>query len=73
MNSNFWTKRKKQLLGALLVVVVGILVYFFFQHLGLLKTGLQSVLNILAPMVYGGIIAYLLDPLCTSWRRGCTG
>lgn len=70
MNSNFWTKRKKQLLGALLVVVVGILVYFFFQHLGLLKTGLQSVLNILAPMVYGGIIAYLLDPLCNKLEDG---
>lgn len=70
MNSNFWTKRKKQLLGTLLVVVVGILVYFFFQHLGLLKTGLQSVLNILAPMVYGGIIAYLLDPLCNKLEEG---
>lgn len=70
MMSRFWTKWKKQLLGTLLVVVCGILLYFILQHLGLLKVGTRKVLNILAPFVYGGIIAYLLDPLCNRIESG---
>ena len=70
MMSRFWTKWKKQLLGTLVVVVCGILLFFILQHLGLLKSGTQKVLNILAPFVYGGIIAYLLDPLCNRIEDG---
>ena len=70
MMSRFWTKWKKQLLGTLLVVVCGILLFFILQHLGLLRYGTQKVLNILAPFVYGGIIAYLLDPLCNRIEDG---
>ena len=70
MMSRFWTKWKKQLLGTLLVVVCGILLYFILQHLGLLKVGTRKVLNILSPFVYGGIIAYLLDPLCNKLENG---
>lgn len=70
MMSRFWTKWKKQLLGTLLVVVCGILLYFILQHLGLLQTGTRKILNILSPFVYGGIIAYLLDPLCNRIEDG---
>ena len=70
MMSRFWTKWKKQLLGTLLVVVCGILLFFILQHLGLLKSGTRKILNILSPFVYGGIIAYLLDPLCNRIEDG---
>lgn len=70
MNPHFWTRRKKQLLGALLVVAGGILIFFILQHLGMLQSGLRNILGILAPMVYGGIIAYLLDPLCNKLEEG---
>ena len=52
------------------MVVCGILLYFILQHLGLLKVGTRKVLNILSPFVYGGIIAYLLDPLCNRIEDG---
>lgn len=70
MKSHFWSHRKKYLLGVLLVVIGGILAFFILQHLGTLKAGVQSVIGILAPMVYGVIIAYLLDPLCNKLESG---
>ena len=66
MMSRFWTKWKKQLLGTLLVVVCGILLFFILQHLGLLKSGTRKILNILSPLSTAA-----LSPIC--WTRCATG
>lgn len=45
------------------VIGASVLLYFFVFHMGTLKTGLSKIFGILNPLIYGGIIAYLLNPL----------
>lgn len=49
--------------GALLVIGFGILLYFAFLRLAEIFTGFSFVINMLTPVIYGLVIAYLLNPL----------
>ncbi len=50
-------------LGAIVVIVLGIILYFAFLRLDDIMNVISSVLNILMPIIYGFAIAYLLNPL----------
>jgi len=52
--------------GAISLSIVVFFAVFRFQGIG---TGLQVLSGILAPFIYGGVVAYLLRPLCGHYER----
>lgn len=46
------------------VVIIGLLCYFLFSAFHDFSHTLSSVFSILAPFIYGAVIAYLIAPLC---------
>lgn len=64
MKPSFWTPEKKRVAIAFAVVTFGLLLYFSLKNLSVLKRGLNTVLDILFPFLFGAVVAYLLDPIC---------
>ena len=50
-------------LTAFLVAAAGILFYFVIFHMGVLKRGIDIVIAILMPLIFGLLISYILWPL----------
>ena len=61
---HFWEKNEyvKWGLTAFLVIAAEILFYMFLQHAGVVLGWLGSVLKVLAPIIWGLVIAYILWP-----------
>lgn len=49
--------------GLLLVIISSILIYYFIQHISLLFVAISYGVGLLKPVIYGAVIAYLLNPL----------
>ena len=45
-------------------ISLSVLFFFFLYKIGEIKTALDKLFQILAPIIYGGVIAYLLRPIC---------
>jgi predicted PurR-regulated permease PerM len=54
---------------AFCVVACAIIFYMLLRYVGTLKTGLDSLMNILSPFIWGLVIAYLLAPLLDFYQR----
>ena len=54
---------------AFCVVAGAIIFYMLLRYVGTLKTGLDSLMNILSPFIWGLVIAYLLSPLLDFYQR----
>lgn len=48
-------------------IAMSILFYFALYRYEGVAAGLDSLMSILAPFVYGGVIAYLLKPVCNTY------
>ena len=57
-------KQKKPFISLLCVVVVAILLWFALSNADVLRDALSKVVGILTPFIGGGVVAYLLDPIC---------
>lgn len=64
MTEKSWTKPKKQIAALLGVVIIAILLCFALSNIDFFRRGFNKVLNILFPFLFGGVVAYLLDPIC---------
>ena len=64
MNDNANRKYVKAGVTGVVVVLVGLAGYFVLAHFGAVAGFFDTVGGILAPFVYGAVIAYLLSPLC---------
>lgn len=51
------------------VIVASVLFYFLIFQMGSIVTGVKKVFDVLAPITYGAIIAYLLNPLMKSIEK----
>lgn len=51
------------------VIVIGLLCFFLLFRFESLSAGLQMVLGILTPFIYGAVIAYILTPVCNKIER----
>lgn len=49
--------------GLLLVIISSILIYYFIKNIPLLFSAVSYGLGLLKPVIYGAVIAYLLNPL----------
>ncbi|MCI5701086.1 MAG: AI-2E family transporter [Lachnospiraceae bacterium] len=51
---------------AFFVIVAGVLFYFLIFQMGTIVRGIGKIISVLNPLIYGGIIAYLLNPLMNT-------
>ena len=51
------------------VIVISLLCFFLLFRLDNIFAGLKVVTNILAPFLYGAVIAYILTPFCNRIER----
>ncbi len=54
---------------AIIVVVVGLLCFFLFSTFKGFTHTLSSIISILAPFIYGAVIAYVIVPLCRRLEK----
>ena len=54
---------------AFLVIVASVLFYYGIFHMGALLTGIRSLFTILAPVIYGVILAYILIPMVNFFEN----
>lgn len=55
--------------STILVVIIGITFYFCLKNFNIFFNGLNFVLGILSPIIYGVVIAYLLSPVCNFFDK----
>lgn len=55
-------------LTALSVVAISIVLFFVLQNMEMFRKAFGAMINILMPVIYGAVIAYLLSPLY-NWLR----
>ncbi len=46
------------------VAMIGIIIYFSIGKFGVLLNNIKWIIGIISPFLYGGILAYVLSPLC---------
>lgn len=65
-----WNHRYVQLgVTAFLVIAASILFYYGIFHMKSLITGIKTFFGIMAPIIYGAAIAYLLTPIVNFLER----
>lgn len=63
-------KMKKQKWWSLAAgLCVAVILYFILQHLGWVWNALSWILMVISPLIVGGIIAYIVDPLVRLFER----
>ena len=63
MKYQFDNKQRHWAITAFLVIAASLLVYFAIFHTKSIIAGIKTILQILAPIIYGVAIAYLLSPV----------
>lgn len=65
--------KKKRYFYAMLAgfgaIGLSIFLFFLIYRLEGIGHGLKKIGDVLAPFVYGGVVAYLLRPLCNLYER----
>ena len=65
-----WNHRYVQLgVTAFLVIAASILFYYGIFHMKSLISGIKTFFGIMAPIIYGAAIAYLLTPIVNFLER----
>ena len=54
---------------AFLVIVASVLFYYGIFHMGTLLSGIRTLLTILAPVIYGVVLAYILIPVVNFFEN----
>jgi predicted PurR-regulated permease PerM len=58
-----------QWFGLLLVIIVALVIYYCLSNLSVIFQGFQYILRVISPVIYGLVIAYLLNPLMKFYQR----
>ncbi len=64
-----WRVRASKSMWTFLTVAAAILFYYLLQHLGSISSFFGNVLSAISPIIWGIVIAYLLDPLANFYER----
>lgn len=70
MKHHFWKENGDKILTGLLIAAGAILIYFVFMKIGSLWGSVKHLVQIIAPIVSGAVIAYLVAPICNAYERG---
>ena len=50
-------------------ISLSVILFFLLYRLQGIGVWLKNISGILAPFIYGGVVAYLLRPLCNTYER----
>ncbi len=64
-----WRYRASKSLWTFLTIAAAILFYYLLQHLGSISSFFSGVIGAVSPIIWGLVIAYLLDPLAKLYER----
>ena len=65
-----WDKKYLQWGITVFLTAAAILIFYYFMfHGDNIQAGIMKVVNILMPVIYGAILAYLLTPIINFWER----
>ena len=70
MKENKWTPYVRAMLTGFCTIALSVLFFFFLFRMQSVSELLHEVGEILAPFVYGAVIAYLLRPMCNAYDNG---
>lgn len=70
MKHHFWKENGDKILTGLLIAAGAIFLFFVFMKIGPLFGSLRHLVHIIAPIVSGAVIAYLVAPICNAYERG---
>ena len=51
------------------VIAMSLILFFLLYHIGKIREALDMLAEILAPFIYGGVVAYLLRPMCNMYEQ----
>lgn len=66
MKDRKWTPYLRATLVGFGAISMSVIFFFLLFRIGEIRDGLNVILDILTPFIYGGVIAYLLRPIC-NW------
>ena len=70
MKNNDWKKYICYGMTAFAVTAASILFFFCLFKMSAVKAGIQTLINILMPVIYGAVLAYVLTPIYNKMRDG---
>lgn len=56
-------------LGLFLVLVGAGVLYLFIDNMGYIINGIMYIMSVIKPVIYGAVIAYILNPLVKTYKR----
>ena len=70
MRHHFWQENRDRICVGLLIAVGAVLAYFLCLKISVLWQMFKGLLDIVAPIISGAIIAYLVAPLANTYEDG---
>ncbi len=69
MKENKWSPYIRAMLVGFGAISLSVVFFFLLYRVREIRAGFDVILDILTPFVYGGVIAYLLRPLCNWYEE----
>ncbi len=68
-SENAWREQVTHFIGTFSVVAAAILFYYLIQYLGNISNFIKTILHGISPVIWGLVLAYLLEPIAIFWER----
>jgi len=68
-DNSIWKEAFGKWLGLFLVLVAAGALYFMMLHINTIFSGVAAMLGIIRPVLYGAVIAYILNPFVKTYKR----
>lgn len=68
-NSEVWKQQLGKFIWTFLTIAAAILFYYLIQYLGSISKFFLTIMNGISPVIWGLVLAYLLEPICNFWER----
>ncbi|MDE6004509.1 MAG: AI-2E family transporter [Oscillospiraceae bacterium] len=68
-SSEIWKQQLGKFIWTFLTIAAAILFYYLIQYLGSISKFFLSVMKGISPVLWGLVLAYLLEPICNFWER----
>ncbi|MDE5754561.1 MAG: AI-2E family transporter [Oscillospiraceae bacterium] len=68
-NSENWKQQASKSLWMFLTIAAVIVFYYLIQYLGSISSFIAMILKGISPVIWGLVLAYLLEPISNFWER----
>lgn len=68
-DSQLWKQQVGKFIWTFLTIAAAILFYYLIQYLGSISKFFSTIMNGISPVIWGLVLAYLLEPISNFWER----